>query len=201
MWYIVAAVAGIALTGAVAGAIRTRSSGEGAMPVSADSIRKLSMDEINLLLSRLENENPPEIVQGAMCYRVAGPPSVAEYICPVCGEKTIYHDHQTGFIEFRLETARRLAESINSSTEFDVVLDESLYCSFCSEGSIEDACLMLRVRTREGEEISNAVTVTDLRMLDSFLKGELSWVTETDSRIPLRENADRMRRLLGLSEQ
>ncbi len=201
MWYIVAAVAGIALTGAVAGTIRTRSSGGSSMPLNADSIRKLSLDEINLLLARLENEEAPEVVQGAMCYRVAGPPSVAEYICPVCGEKTIYDDDQTGFIEFRLETARRLAESINTSTEFDVILDEALYCSHCSEASTENACLILRVRTAEGEDISNTVSVTDLRMLDSFLKGELSWVTETDSRIPLRENADRMRRLLGLSEQ
>ncbi|MFA6619450.1 MAG: hypothetical protein WCT23_10340, partial [Candidatus Neomarinimicrobiota bacterium] len=184
-----AVLAGIAVIWAVAKIILTRSSGEKTMPLSADSIEELSADKINLLLARLENEEPPDVVHGAMCYRVAGPPSVAEYTCPVCGEKTVYDDDHTGFIEFRLETARRLAESINTSTEFDVVLDESLYCSFCSEASSEDACLMLRVQSAQGKEVSSVASVTDLRMLDSFLKGQLYWLTETGDRMPLRNSA------------
>lgn len=136
-----------------------------------------------------------------MCYQVAGPPSVSEYTCTVCGEKTIYHNMHTRFIEYELETARRLADSIISSTDLMIEVDESLYCSFCSDASAEDACLMLRVTTSEGEVLSNEVSVTDLRMLDSFLRGELFWVTATDDRIPLKDNADRLRRLLGLAEQ
>lgn len=201
MWYIAAAVAAVALAGVLAGNARTRPAADNARPVSTASLKKLSTGEINLLLSRLEKEDPPEVVQGAMCYRVAGPPSVAEYTCPVCGEKTIYHDLHTRFIEFELETARRLAESISSSTDIIIALDESLYCSFCSDASIEDACLMLRVTTSEGEELSSSVSVTDLRMLDSFLRGELFWVTATDDRMPLRDNAGRLRRLLGIAEQ
>lgn len=201
MWYIAAAVAAVALAGVLAGNARTRAASDNARPVSAASLKKLSPGEINLLLSRLENEDPPEVVRGAMCYRVAGPPSVSEYTCPVCGEKTLYHNMHTRFIEYELETARRLAESIISSTDLMIEVDESLYCSYCSDASAEDACLMLRVTTSEGEELCNAVSVTDLRMLDSFLRGELFWVTATDDRMPLKDNADRLRRLLGLAEQ
>jgi len=197
MWYI-AAFAGIVLMGAVAGTIHTRSSGNGTAPVSSDSFKRLSIEEINLLLARLESEEPPEVINGAMCYRVAGPPSVAEYTCPLCGEKTIYQDHRTELIEYQLETARRLAESVDSFTEFDVLLDESLFCSFCSQGSTDDARLVLRIISSDGEEVSNIVSLTDLRILISFLRGELCWLNEYDARIPLKDQSDRIRRLLGL---
>lgn len=201
MWYIAAALAGIAAAGAFAGVVRTRSQGEDPLPASADSLKKLSLEEINILLARLQREEPPEVIHGAMCYRVAGPPSVAEYTCPECGEKTIYDNHQTAFVEFQLNTARRLAESINSSTEFQVILDETRFCAFCSGDTAEEARLELRVLTPEGEEVLNAVNLTDLRMLDSFLKGNLYWLNETDARMPLKDHIGRMRMLLGLSEE
>lgn len=201
MWYFAAAVAGLAAAGAIAGMVRGKSPGVASFPVSADSIKKLSVREISMMLARLENEEPPEVVHGAMCYRVAGPPSIAEYTCPVCGEKTIYDDSNTGFIENRLGTARRLAESIEANTEFQVMLDESRYCAFCSGDSAENPSLVLRVVREDGEEISNPVSLTQLRMLDSFLKGNLYWLTETDGQMPLKDSADSMRRLLGITEE
>ncbi len=138
---------------------------------------------------------------GGLCAtRLPGPIGIRVYLHGLRREDD-YHNMHTRFIEYELETARRLADSIISSTDLMIEVDESLYCSFCSDASAEDACLMLRVTTSEGEVLSNEVSVTDLRMLDSFLRGELFWVTATDDRIPLKDNADRLRRLLGLAEQ
>lgn len=46
------------------------------------------------LRRRLEDlarsEPPTDLSHGAMCYEMTGPPEVAEYLCPVCGQKTMY---------------------------------------------------------------------------------------------------------------
>lgn len=202
MWYIAIAT-GIVLAGTFAGVVKSRGSGViKEDPVSSllnsAAIKPLSMEQINFLLARLEREDPPEPVFGAMCYEMMAAPAVAEYICPVCGEKTLYEDYRTAFIEWELEGARRLAESIDAATDFQVILDETLYCDFCSEGSDEDPALLLRVIPEEGEETVNRVSLTDLRKLNSFLNGRLYWTTDNDGHEPLQGDADKIRELLGL---
>ncbi|MCK5132026.1 MAG: hypothetical protein KAR40_07740 [Candidatus Sabulitectum sp.] len=49
----------------------------------------LSVAQVNFLLARLESEEPPTQTMGVMCYEAMILPSVAEYICPVCGDKTL----------------------------------------------------------------------------------------------------------------
>ena len=162
------------------------------------SVVSLSMDEINFLLARLEKEEAPESVFGAMCYAPMAIPDSAEYICPVCGEKTIYSGGMSAYLQHELGAARRLAESIDSLTDFNVTLDESAFCDFCSEYGVGSAVLVLRVTNENGEETENSVSVDDLRMLDSFLRGNLFWVTSNDGHEPLRDHAERMAELLGI---
>ena len=205
MWYI-AAVAGMVVAGTLAGVIRSKGvdtvkEGPVSNLIDSASIKSLSMEQVSFLLARLEREEPPEPVFGAMCYEMMGAPLVAEYICPVCGEKTLYEDYQTAFIEWELQGARRLAESIDSITEFTITLDETLFCDFCSEQDEQNPGLLLRVVPPEGEDVVNSVSLTELRMLDSFLQGRLYYLTDNDSQEPLQDHADRLRRLLGLSEQ
>ncbi len=203
MWY-VAAVAGIVIAGTLAGVVKSRGTGlvkednPISMIINSAVIKPLSMQQINFLLARLEREEPPEPVFGAMCYEMMAAPAVAEYICPVCGEKTLYQDNLTPFIEWELEGARRLAESIDAATEFDVTLDETLFCSYCSEDTVDQPYLMLRVTPEEGEQVVNRVSLTDLRKLSSFLHGRLYWLTDNDSQEPLQDDGDRIRELLGL---
>ena len=206
MWYI-AAVVGIVLAGTLTGVVKSRG-----IPfpkeenttnriINSAALKPLSMQQVNLLLERLEREEPPEPVFGAMCYDMMGPPAVAEYICPVCGEKTLYNDFQTAFIEWELQGARRLAESLDASTEFQIILDETLFCDYCSEDSEEETSLILRVLPEQGEEVVNRVSLTDLRKLDSFLQGRLYWLTDNDSQEPLQDYVERLRHLLGLVEE
>ncbi len=198
MWYI-AAVAGVVVAGALAGIVRTKGVSESGI-FDSEGIRALSTSQIDFLLARLESEEPPAPVFGAMCYEMMAAPPVAEYVCPVCGEKTLYEDSHTAFIEWEIEGARRVAESINASTDFNVVLDETLFCEFCSGETEEGPWLRLRVEHADGEETVNRVSLTDLRKLSSFLHGRLYWLTDNDSQEPLQGDADRIREILGIPE-
>jgi hypothetical protein len=170
--------------------------------LNSASIKILSMQQVNWLLARLESQPAPGPVMGAMCYDSMAAPVVAEYICPVCGEKTIYNYTQSEFIEWQLQGCRRMVESINASTEFQVELDETLFCEFCTPDYPDQSpSLVLVVKPVEGEPVVNRVSELDLRMLDSFLQGNLYYTTDTDGQMPLLEYAGRMRQLLGLTEE
>ncbi|MBN2586125.1 MAG: hypothetical protein JXA64_00130 [Candidatus Fermentibacteraceae bacterium] len=204
MWYIFAAVILIAATSAF-GLSRTKGGPPGEYQLLEKvldrvTLSSLSMEQVNGLLARLQLQEPPEPVMGAMCYEAMAYPAVAEYICPVCGEKTIYDDYNTPFIEWELQGCRRMAEFINGITEFQVTLDERLFCDFCSPDREGDPALLLRVASTDSTETVNSVTVYDLRLLESFLQGRLYYLTENDSQLPLREHADRLRELLGVPE-
>jgi len=206
MWYVAGAGVVLALLaaagfagGKTASAVKT---GTVDRIIDSASIKSLSMQQVNWLLARLESQPAPDTVWGAMCYQAVASPVVAEYICPVCGEKTVYNCAESAFSEWELQACRRMIESINSRTEFRVELDETLFCEFCTpEESIGNCGLFLVVRPEEGRAIVNGVTEIDLRMLDSFLQGNLFYTTENEGRIPLLEYADRMRELLGLTEE
>jgi len=184
---------------AAAGAVHYMNRKEPENPgISSETVVSLSMDQIELLLARLEREEPPEPRMGAMCYAPMMIPDSAEYICPACGEKTMYGGGMFAYMNHELEAARRLAESIDAATDFSVVLDESSFCEFCSVHGVGSAVLVLRVVGENGEETSNSVSVDDLRKLDAFLKGSLCWTTSNDGQEPLQRYAGRMRELLGI---
>lgn len=204
MWYIAAAVILLATSG-VYGFSRLRTDGtEKANPVGGVfdrlTIKSLTMNQINILLARLEIEEPPETVRGAMCYEAMAYPRVAEYICPVCGEKTIYNDSEAAFIEWELQGCRRMVESLNEYTEFDISLDETRFCDFCSDSSDEEPALILRVASTDTTETVNSISIHDLRILDSFLQGNLYYLTGNESQFPLQDCSDRIRELLGASD-
>ncbi|MCK5115600.1 MAG: hypothetical protein KAR44_03310 [Candidatus Aegiribacteria sp.] len=198
MWYIPFLIIVLA-AGAFAGISRFRLQKQ---PISEttdiNSVVSLSMNQIHILLARLENEEPPESVRGAMCYAPMGVSNISEYICPVCEEKTVYTGNLTSIIQWEIDAARRLVESIDSHTDFNVELDETLYCDYCSSGEEETPSLILRVCIESGTENTSSVSITDLRMLDSFLQGRLFWVTSNDGQEPLKDHVERMAELLGI---
>jgi hypothetical protein len=215
MWY-VAAVCVVVLISAVAGFAKSRpgSTSKSLTPLDAVTsatiadivlpigISTVSVEQINILLSRLETTEPPEQTMGAMCYEPMSAPEVAEYICPVCGEKTVYNYSQAAFISWELAGCRRMADSINIHTDFEVVLDERQFCDFCSpDSSGNDPSLVLKVVYGDGTEVENTVGITDLRMLDSFLEGNLYYTTSNDAQMPLQNYSGRMRELLGFEEE
>lgn len=199
MWYI-AGFSVLLVVSAFTGVIKNRDILRGKSGVMDTMLsRSLSRAQLNILLARLENEPPPESTMGAMCYSPVVAPTSADYICPYCGEKTLYDYPNAAFIEWELPGCRRFAESINESTSFEIRLNESQFCDFCSpDSSSETLTLFLEVTHENGETIVNAVTVTDLRMVLSFLQGNLYFSSFNDAQSPLQDHSERIRTLLGL---
>ena len=161
-------------------------------------LERLSEGDLSALLARLEREEEPEPVMGAMCYAAAMYPETADYICPVCGEKTLYTDYNTEFIEWELQNCRRLFGEIEAAVVMDIVLDESFYCQHCSPMPDELPHLVLRVTGDDGTVVSNPVTQHDLMILESFVKGRLFYYTWNDGEQPLKPYAERLSILLGI---
>jgi hypothetical protein len=165
--------------------------------IELSDLGSVSWDQVEILLGRLETREPPEPVFGAMCYEMVAAPSVAEYVCPLCGEKTLYTDNDTWFIEFELQGCRRIFDEMAGVADMDIELDESHLCSFCTDADSVEAVLYLDVTLEDGTVVSNPVTEFDLRLLESFLKGRLFYYTSNDGQEPLQPYAGRIRELLG----
>jgi hypothetical protein len=203
MWYILGAVFLVGVSTAVGfsrtGGTGLQKTGSGPGSILGISFPSLSMEEIDVLLDRLECMEPPERIMGAMCYAPMAYPEVAEYVCPVCGEKTFYSGYLCTLIEWELAGLRRMAGSIDSMTDFSVVLDERQFCHYCSTEEVENPSVLLRVSTSDSTEAVNIVSSMDLRMLESFLRGNLYYLTSNDSQEPLQDHSERLRQLLGLA--
>lgn len=184
------------------GAVRSRIKSDTPDPlgsgVTLTDIEILTDEQVLVLLDRLERKPSPDPVMGAMCYGVAAYPEVAEYICPVCGEKTEYTSYDTQFIEYELQVCRRLFDGISAATEMDLVLDETRFCGFCTPSEYHSPGLYLVLAREDGTVVSNQVTEHDLSILESFLRGRLYYFTWNDGQEPLKPHADRIRVLLDL---
>jgi hypothetical protein len=195
-------IALVLLVATALGAVRQRAKQDNANTIPGTGIElsdlgSISWEEVEVLLDRLETREPPEVVYGAMCYEMVAAPSVAEYVCPVCGEKTQYTDSDTWFIEYELQGCRRLFDEIAGAADMDIELDETRMCSYCTDADSAEAAIYLKVTLEDGTVLSNRVSEFDLRLLDSFFKGRLFYYTSTDGQEPLQPYAGRIRELLG----
>lgn len=172
----------------------------------------LSTTEIEHMLIRLAQSNPPKnLAIGAMCYEVAAPPQRIEYVCPVDGEKTIYalsgSNRDGGLIAdwgtiellaWEIDSCRRIVLQI---TELSVELDESGFCHICSP-DIEKPSLGLIITYPDGKVHKVwDVSYNDLVLLSEFLRGSKVHSDSADWETPLKDNIERLQKLLGISIQ
>jgi hypothetical protein len=167
--------------------------------LSSARLKSMSEREVEKLLAAVERSPEPEPTMGAMCYDMAGPPSTCEYVCPACGEKTVYSDDNTWLLSYELPTIRLLIEQAAASG-LDMALDESRFCSSCTPGEV-DPGLLLEIEYEDGREIVSEISEFDARLLAGLLSGELSYVTENDGSEPLRPELGRLRELLGVPDR
>lgn len=193
MWVAVAAAA-IAAAGLIGAAARGGGEAE-ERGISSRSLKGLSGAELDSMLLRLRTDKAPEPTLGAMCYDMAVPAPVTEYICPVCGERTVYEEWC--WLLHELPRSRALFEVIEDSVDISVALDERLLCSHCAPTEGE-ARLVLVAIPAEGDTVRNDVSQTDLVMLLSFLQGNLTYEDDFGATLPLQPHADRLALLLGL---
>ncbi|MFH0896112.1 MAG: hypothetical protein V2A54_16895 [Bacteroidota bacterium] len=138
--------------------------------------------------------------EGAMCYKTAGPPRTIDYICPVCGHKTVYADDKTHFLYRDLDRCRLRVKNIKG---ISATLDESQFCHKCSKEVVKDPALCLNIKIRDVSETHKTcgISDTDIDLLVEFLQGNTVHLSSTDSEIPLQNSISRIEELLGISPE
>ena len=155
-------------------------------------------------LQELEKAPPPAKLQpGAMCYKPAGPQARLEYICPKCGEKTLYarEGNQGGIFIFILSSAdtfRRLTQQLKDKG-LECRLDESSFCQKCGKDAPQKAFVLETQWPGEKAPCRATLQKTeDLNLLLEFLEGKTIHSGPTGGETPLKDHLPRIRKLLGL---
>jgi len=170
-------------------------------PVTRQNMRSLSREQIQEKLKRLEARKAPEPKMGAMCYDMAAPPDRAEYVCPKCGEKTLYSKDNARIVAWEIEACRREFSTLRGASDLSLTLDESSYCAHCSPSARKHQ-LALVVQYADGSSHTTApISQGDMRILRDFLKGELSYETFNEGKQPLKNELPRLRELLGVGPE
>ena len=159
-----------------------------------------NIDVDKLLKQLAEKPVPKKLSYGAMCYDMAMPPERAEYVCAVCGTKTIHSTKQLGGWdnpELSVQNYRSTLEQLRK-LGLDVKLDESFLCSKCKKDG--ESTLFLEVTINKRVVRNALVDLNDLRKLIAFVQGNLVWKGEQDREFPLKPELPRIRILLGVKE-
>jgi len=138
-----------------------------------------------------------------MCYDTAAPISYEEYVCPLDGEKSIYSQTSApGRLTDNIIPMRRLTEQLNkiSKTE-QFSLDEKRLCGKCSPDlTPQERDISLVVKHKDGKTTTTkVVSLTDLRMLKSFLEKKVTYANDLGIELPLKDKMLRINALLGKS--
>lgn len=169
--------------------------------VSASRLSKTGSADLLRMLENIEKADEPPPVIGAMCYEPVALPPVTEYLCPVCGEKSVYDSAWDDWALLSIDEARSVFASIDSLTDYDLRLDETDLCSTCSADGDSVHTLYLEVTHPGGTVHRSAVTVEDLRVLEGFFAGSLDYPTSNDGTLPLKPQLGRIREILGLEDR
>jgi len=155
-------------------------------------------------LKLLEKSEPPkELKRGAMCYDMAAPPSTADYVCPKCGEKTVYAlgEPPASFdlprrVEWELPACRRLIGQIPVAW---VTLDESQFCGKCSPGiGAPEIVLVVRIPGEAEPHRTAGIRSDDLVLVQEFLSGADRHRGDNDGESPMKSHLKRIEELLGV---
>lgn len=161
----------------------------------------MSRAEMELKLARLEAAEAPEPKMGAMCYAVSIRPLETTYVCPHCGEKTLYAQDEARFISWELAACRREFYQLKGVAQLKLKLDESSFCKHCRPKAKEHR-LVLTVAYADGTAHTTApVSHWDLQILRYFLEGRVEYRTFNDGTSPVKAALPRLRELLGVSAQ
>lgn len=167
--------------------------------IPGDTIVKVpySKKELELMLYQLsKSKKPTNLEPGAMCYSMAMAPDSVPYVCPLCGEKTIYTNQFKNFIFYDLPQCRRIAVSLK---EHGILVDETSFCSHCRK-SEENINLCIYVYSKEGELAHSCnVNQFELSLLLAFFDGDKVVEGGHGNEIAVKDHINKIRDLLGLS--
>jgi len=169
--------------------------------------KTLSRAGVKQRLETLAKSKPPEIRQvSAMCYDMAGPPTTANYICPKCGEKTLYTLEQsekgTNICQkiFALESCRHMVKTLGN---LKMELDESQFCKKCSPDVKSPEINLIIKYEGEKEHRVNNISEEDVKLIYEFgLESDIHSVIDSETmsstETPLKDHVKRLSELLGV---
>jgi hypothetical protein len=178
--------------------------------VTTAEMKSLDREAVRAMLKRLSDSPKPEVKSiGAMCYDMAPPPRRADYVCPKCGERTLYDDSNLSIderlenglaeaVEWEIPICRRELDELRKVAGDSISLDESQFCRKCSP-KVAAPKLVLHIsyqgeKTRDIEGVDHG----DLRILTDFLSGKLQTTGDCDDVLALKESLPRLEELLGV---
>lgn len=147
-----------------------------------DQLNKMELNnKLEQLPQSLDSWEKPV---GAMCYKVAAPPERAEYICPECGEVTLYSIYSSERID-KIPYYRTLVKKIKT---IKVTLDESQFCQKNNSGaSYPELCLIVQIDKDSEPHKTCEITEEDITLLYDYSEGKM----------PLKKSKARLEELLG----
>ena len=165
----------------------------------------MTRKELKGRLAQLARSKPPgDLAPGAMCYRMAPGPDRVEYVCPTCGERTLYPNAANArgrvpswrFLDFELPKMRALVRGIRNPR---VALDESNLCSRCTPRP-KDHAIGLVVTYEDPPEPHRVapVSLEDIQLLSEFLSGGDKHDGSMRGESPLKDHVKRLAQLLGV---
>jgi hypothetical protein len=179
--------------------------------VCVDKMQSLDRAAVRSMLKRLANAPPPtQLATGAMCYSVAVPPDRADYICPKCGERTLYDNSKyktdkpyemdiTETVERELPWCRSESQELRKVAGHAIELDETQFCRKCSP-KVTKPKLVLHISYKDGKVRDvEAINHSDLRILHEFLSGKLKGKGDNEGEAPLKSDLPRLQELLGVN--
>ena len=169
--------------------------------VTANAIKSLSRADIQQRLGKLLKTPAPQVLkEGAMCYEMAAPPNRAEYVCPKCGEKTLYTQSAAKIVAWEIPTFRRCLNDIQGLVVKGLSLDESQFCRKCSP-DVKEPKLVLKIEYEGGKPHTlEGVDAGDLLILKEFLSGKLAHNDGPSGEKPLKDYSRRLQELLGVTQ-
>jgi hypothetical protein len=180
--------------------------------VTTTDMKTLDRKAIKLLLKNIVNSPAPKnLKQGATCYKTAMPPNRADYICPKCGERTLYDDSSLDWkqpnahlkahardVLLYIPACRREFEQLRKITKDAIVFDESQFCRKCSPNTVNPK-RMLHIFYSDGTKYDfENINSSDLRELHDLFEGKMVTKGENDSEFAMQQCLTQIQKVLGI---
>lgn len=171
-----------------------------------DTIKAMfSKKQIDEKLKHLaETPAPTKLSFGAECYKMAYTDhSIYEYICPECGEKTVYskkkNPEKAYFIQHIEKDINLCRREVQKVSGINIKLDESQFCKHCRPQKDDPVmCLLVNIAGQsETTKVCN-IDSKDIQLIQEFLSDKLVHTGEQDEETPLVNNIVRIKELLGI---
>jgi hypothetical protein len=159
-----------------------------------------SREDVELRLKLLAESSPPaNLDPGAMCYEMSMPPDRVEYVCPVCGEKTLY---TTNDMYNEVENAVSCRQYVATIKNLDLRLEEKNFCRKCDPDTNQSpqVNLYIKYKGEEQEERVENISPEGLQLIQEFMSGDKTHSYFNDREEPLKNYVDQIRDLLKIKK-